>query len=191
MSEEQAANQEEPKRNISNAVLASKSLGSVSKPQFGRSMSRLKVRRQSMGFSGVPGLRPVERTSQIGFEFKRPALVYLPTYQLEPAERFNVECVTNIVNEFVNENFSGHKYNSQDSPALALRLSGEVMRKIKSLCYDRYRIITVVTIGQKRAQSYNNAVAFLWDHERDNFVETKMETATAFIQIIVFGVYLD
>lgn len=30
-----------------------------------RSGSRLKVRRQSYGFSGVPGIRPVERTSQV------------------------------------------------------------------------------------------------------------------------------
>lgn len=30
-----------------------------------KSMSRLKVRRQSFGFSGVPGIRPVERTSQV------------------------------------------------------------------------------------------------------------------------------
>lgn len=30
-----------------------------------KSLSRLKVRRQSFGFSGVPGIRPVERTSQV------------------------------------------------------------------------------------------------------------------------------
>lgn len=31
----------------------------------GRSMSRIKVRRPSFGFSGVPGIRPVERTSNV------------------------------------------------------------------------------------------------------------------------------
>lgn len=31
----------------------------------GRSMSRLRVRRPSFGFTGVPGIKPVERTSQV------------------------------------------------------------------------------------------------------------------------------
>lgn len=30
-----------------------------------KSLSRMRVRRQSYGFSGVPGIRPVERTSQV------------------------------------------------------------------------------------------------------------------------------
>lgn len=31
----------------------------------GKSLSRMKVRRPSFGFSGVPGIRPVERTSNV------------------------------------------------------------------------------------------------------------------------------
>ncbi|CAH0406603.1 unnamed protein product [Chilo suppressalis] len=156
-----------------------------------KSLSRLGLRRKSYGFGATPGIRTVEKTSQLAMEYKRPILMYLPTYQLEPTERFHVEHVTKIVKDTISENFSTHKYHTMESPALALRLAGEVMRKVKRLNYDRYRIFSVVTIGQKRAQSHNNAVAFLWDHERDNFVEANHETATAFIQIIVFGVYLD
>ncbi|XP_045445323.1 dynein light chain Tctex-type protein 2B-like [Melitaea cinxia] len=156
-----------------------------------RSGSRLKVRRQSYGFSGVPGIRPVERTSQIAIEFKRPPLTHLPTYQLEPSYRFHVPLVKKISEELLDEHFTGHKYNIQESPALALRLAGELMRKIKALQFNRYRIITVVTIGQRRAQSYNNAISFLWDHERDSYVDLQREVNSAFIQVTTFGVYLD
>lgn len=65
------------------------------------------------------------------------------------------------------------------------------MRKIKALQFNRYRIITVVTIGQRRAQSYNNAISFLWDHERDSYVDLEREVNSAFIQVTTFGVYLD
>lgn len=37
----------------------------------GKSLSRMKVRRPSFGFSGVPGIRPVERTSNVS------SLIYL------------------------------------------------------------------------------------------------------------------
>ncbi|XP_047528231.1 dynein light chain Tctex-type 5-like [Vanessa atalanta] len=156
-----------------------------------KSASRLKVRRQSYGFSGVPGIRPVERTSQVAIEFKRPPLSYLPTYQLEPSYPFHIPTVTKISDELLDEHFTGHKYNLQESPALALRLAGELMRKIKALQFSRYRVITVVSIGQKRAQCYNNAISFLWDHERDNYVNLQREVNSAFIQVTVFGVYLD
>ncbi|XP_028160063.1 tctex1 domain-containing protein 3-like [Ostrinia furnacalis] len=156
-----------------------------------KSLSRMKIRRPSFGFTGVPGIKPVERTSQLAFEFKRPPLVYSPTFQLDPHEKFHLEHVTKIVEEMIDENFAGHKYNVQESPALALRLAGELMRKIKAMAFNRYRVISVVTIGQKRSQSFNNAISFIWDFERDNYVESHRETATAFIQITLFAIYLD
>ncbi|KAL0841882.1 hypothetical protein ABMA28_014118 [Loxostege sticticalis] len=164
----------------------SKSLASM-----GKSMSRMRVRKRSFGFGGVSGIRPMERSSQLGLEFKRPPLVFLPTYQLEPHEKFHLEKVTKFVEKMIDENFTDHKYDGQGSPALALRLAGELMREIKAMGYKRYRVISVVTIGQKRAQSFSNAIAFLWDYERDNYVEAHRETCTAYIQVLLFAIYLD
>ncbi|KAM3963436.1 dynein light chain Tctex-type protein 2B [Aphomia sociella] len=156
-----------------------------------KSMSRLKMRRPSFGFTGVPGIRPVERTSQVGIEFKRPPLLFLNTYQLEPRVMFHVPTVKLATEKLLDEQFTGHKYNVQESPATALRIAGELMRRIKAMPFNRYRIITVVTIGQKRSQSYNNAISFVWDFERDNYVDVQREVTTAFIQVTTFGIYLD
>ncbi|XP_053625218.1 dynein light chain Tctex-type protein 2B-like [Plodia interpunctella] len=156
-----------------------------------KSLSRLKVRRASYGFSGVPGIRPVERTSQLAIEFKRPPMVYLPTYQLDPNVPFHIPSVRDAINESLDEHFTGHKYTAGESPGLTLRLAGEIMRKVKNMPFNRYRIISIVTLAQKRAQSYNNAVTFLWDHERDSYVDITRETTSAFIQVTVFGIYLD
>ncbi|XP_026742855.1 tctex1 domain-containing protein 2-like [Trichoplusia ni] len=157
----------------------------------GKSMSRLRVRKQSYGFSGVPGISAGKRSSQIGLEFKRPPLLFLNTYQLDSRFKFCEPAVEKIVDQVVERHFIHHKYNDQDSPALAMRVAGEVMRDVKSLGFNRYRIISVVTLGQKRSQCYNNAVAFLWDHERDSYVNLQREVTSAFIQVTVFGVYLD
>lgn len=79
----------------------------------------------------------------------------------------------------------------QESPTVALRISGDLMRSVKAMGFNRYRIISVVTIAQKRAQSYNNAISFLWDHERDNYINLSRETPTAFVQVTLFAIYLD
>jgi hypothetical protein len=70
-------------------------------------------------------------------------------------------------------------------------LANDILHRIKVMGYNRYRIISIASIGQKRSQSYNNAVAFIWDHERDVYVNVQREVTTAFIQVTVFGIYLD
>lgn len=79
----------------------------------------------------------------------------------------------------------------QESPTVALRISGDLMRSVKAMGFNRYRIISVVILAQKRAQSYNNAISFLWDHERDNYINLSRETPTAFVQVTLFAIYLD
>lgn len=79
----------------------------------------------------------------------------------------------------------------QDSPALVTRLAGELMRKVKNLHFNRYRVLSIVSMGQKRFQSYNNAITVLWDPDRDAYVDVQKESLTYFIQVTVFGIYLD
>ncbi|KAF9822240.1 hypothetical protein SFRURICE_017515 [Spodoptera frugiperda] len=158
----------------------------------GKSLSRMKVRRQSYGFGGVAGIRPTERkSSQLGMEFKRPPLLFLNTYQLEPKVKFHVPNVEATINAVLDAYWEGHVYSVTESPGLTMVIAGEVMRNVKSLGFNRYRIIAVVSLVQKRAQSYSNAVAFLWDHERDNMANIHREITSAFIQVTVFGIYLD
>ncbi|XP_063378610.1 dynein light chain Tctex-type protein 2B-like [Cydia fagiglandana] len=157
-----------------------------------KSFSKMRMRRQSFGFGRVPGITAAgPRTSQLGIEYKRPALTYLPTYQLGPTRKVKDFEVRKIIDNFLDEHFTGHKYNVQESPALALRLSCEIMREMKTMEYNRYRFIVVVTIYQRRSQCYNNAITFLWDSERDTYVDVQRVTTTAAIQVTAFAIYLD
>ncbi|XP_041977289.1 dynein light chain Tctex-type 5-like [Aricia agestis] len=156
-----------------------------------KSFSRMRMRSHSYGFGSVHGVRPSERGSQLAPEFKRPQLMYLNTYQLSSFKPFDVTLVKAAVEHSLDDHFSDHTYHAQASPALALRVASEILKKIKSMAFNRYRIIAVVSVGQRRAQSFVNAVSFLWDHERDTYVDVHKETPSAFIQVTVFGVYLD
>ncbi|PZC82818.1 hypothetical protein B5X24_HaOG209603 [Helicoverpa armigera] len=161
----------------------------------GKSLSRMKVRRKSYGFGGgVAGIKIAgaeHRSSLHGADYKRPQLLFLPTYRLEPRVKFHVPSVEKVINKVLDFYFTEYEYNVVQSPGLTVIMAGEIMKGVKAFYFDRYRIIAVVTIAQKRQQSYNNAVAFLWDHTRDNLVDIFREVSTAFVQVTVFGVYLD
>ncbi|XP_047988404.1 dynein light chain Tctex-type protein 2B-like [Leguminivora glycinivorella] len=157
-----------------------------------KSFSKMRIGRQSYGFGKVPGITAAgPRTSQLGIEFKRPALMYFPTYQIEPTRKVKEFEVQKLIDEMLDENFTDHKYNVQESPSLALRLSCEIMREMKTMEYPRYRFIVVVTIYQRRSQCYNNAITFLWDHERDTYIDVQRVTTTAAVQVTAFAIYLD
>ncbi|KAJ8725501.1 hypothetical protein PYW08_003684 [Mythimna loreyi] len=172
-----------------------KSLSYLATPKSskGFSLSRMRIRKQSYGFSSVPGVggQMRKRSSQTGLEYRRPPLIYLNTYQLEPRVRFNVTEVTNSVNSILDAFYTDFKYNAMEAPIKIMLIADEVMRTVKEMKFNRFRIISVVTLMQKRAQSYNNAVAFLWDHEFDSIVNVQREEHTSLIQVTVFGVYLD
>ncbi|KAJ8722854.1 hypothetical protein PYW07_004034 [Mythimna separata] len=163
------------------------------KTSKGLSASRTKHRKQSYGFSTVPsvGTHSKKGSTLITTEYKRPQLVYLNTYQLEPRVRFNVPHVTNAINKILDFFFEDFRYTSAEANIRTMLIADEVLRAVKNMKFDRFRIICVVTLAQRRAQSYNNAVAFLWDHEFDSVVDVHREEHTALIQVTVFGVYLD
>ncbi|KAJ2946528.1 hypothetical protein O0L34_g12582 [Tuta absoluta] len=159
-----------------------------------RSLSRLKVRRKSYGFGSVSGIivQGATRISQLALEFRRPMPTFLPTYQLAPKRPFKEAAVQKVVDTLVDELCPrGYKYNPTDSPKLAMTMALEIMRAVKAMNFDRYKIIAVVTIGQKRSQSYTNTISFIWDGLWDRYVDTHREFTTAIVQVTVFGVYYD
>lgn len=48
-----------------------------------------------------------------------------------------------------------------------------------------------MAIGQKKMQGINMAHSFLWDHEKDHFVEYTYDMPAFFVQAVVYGIYFD
>ncbi|KAJ2952612.1 hypothetical protein O0L34_g6936 [Tuta absoluta] len=162
-----------------------------SKQELVPSTSRIKMRRQSYEYNSVMGLKKPDTSTAFGLEFKRPFLIYEPTYQTEPLTRFKCSDVEKIINTILDSVYDDHIYHVQATPALAISIANRVMKETKALQFNRYRILCVVVIGQKRQQCYTNTVCFLWDKFRDAYVDVDRENFTTFIQVTVFGIYLD
>ncbi|CAG4946801.1 unnamed protein product [Colias eurytheme] len=116
---------------------------------------------------------------------------YQPTYQLNPRKRFNTEIIEKILRRIVDSELEEIEYSEKAVPELCISLAENIRTAIKEENYDRYRIIVLVTIGQRRQQSVHMFHSFLWDHDRDAFASYNFENCQIYANVVVYGVYLD
>ncbi|XP_049877275.1 dynein light chain Tctex-type 5-B-like [Pectinophora gossypiella] len=114
-----------------------------------------------------------------------------PTYQLNPRKRFDEETVKKILKQVVDHELEEVEYNDKIVSDLSVSLAENIRNAVKEENYDRYRIIVIVTIGQKRQQGMHMYHSFLWDYERDAFASHSFENCHIFALAVVYGIYLD
>lgn len=73
--------------------------------------------------------------------------IYLPTYQLNPKVRFNIEKVGKILRNIVDAELEEVQYNDKAIPELCLNLAESIRLAIKEQNYDRYVIIHIICLS--------------------------------------------
>ncbi|CAF4805805.1 unnamed protein product [Pieris macdunnoughi] len=116
---------------------------------------------------------------------------YQPTYQLKPRKHFSTEVVGKILKRIVDSELEEIEYSEKAVPDLCSSLAENIRTAVKEESYDRYRILVLVTIGQRRQQSVHMFHSFLWDHERDAFSSYNYENCHLYANVVVYGIYLD
>ncbi|KAL3288224.1 hypothetical protein HHI36_002673 [Cryptolaemus montrouzieri] len=121
---------------------------------------------------------------------KGKAARFLNTYKLDSDKPFNSEKVQKIMEEILLEALEG-PYDEAKCPLKAKQASGAIRAKVKELEFDRYKLVCIVTIGEKHHQDLMIACRFLWDMERDRFAMFSHETSHVFGVALCFGVYYE
>ncbi|XP_034835213.1 dynein light chain Tctex-type 5-A-like [Maniola hyperantus] len=116
---------------------------------------------------------------------------YQPTYQLNSRKRFSIEDVEKTLQRIVTSELEELEYSDKTAADLCLSLTENIRTAIKEENYDRYRIIVVVSIGQRRQQSVHVFHSFVWDHERDGYASYNFENCHMFANVVVYGIYFD
>lgn len=116
-----------------------------------------------------------------------------PTYQLEPVDKFSLyhHRILSIMNEQLCFFLDGERYNGRNCARQAQFLSARIKDEVKALGLDRYKIITVVTIGENIGQSLQVSSRAVWDTLTDSFVSTNFQNSTLFCIAKVFAVYCE
>lgn len=116
-------------------------------------------------------------------------VTYEPTYRMEPQKKFEPEKVKNIVQSMVDSHMNGFTYSPQIAATLSKVLTSEIKDAIRALDYPRYKIVCLVTIGQKLQQGMRMSSLCSWDPAVDTYASYQWNDNKAFCCAMVYGIY--
>lgn len=113
-------------------------------------------------------------------------------YQVEPQQKFNVDLASQIIFDQLSLQLKDKSYNSFESGHLTTELTKIIQREIQlQQKLNRYKIVAMVWLGQKKGQSSQLASRCLWNHQHDNYASATFANETIFATGLVFAVYVD
>ncbi|XP_072044833.1 uncharacterized protein [Amphiura filiformis] len=116
-----------------------------------------------------------------------------PTYKIEPREKFALyhPTIKSIMESIVEASLKYRKYDSLTCASLTQQLSGDIQAEVKDIELERYRLITVVNIGERNRQDVRIVSRAIWDPDLDSFVTYKFQNEWLFCIATVYGIYLE
>eukprot|EP01084_Bolivina_argentea_P207777 354436_1 len=127
-------------------------------------------------------------------DYKRETIkIYNPTYLLRPrpGTKFLRSSVEKIASEVLEEGLRDVKYDAEDAASISKELSRTIQNRVKELGYERYKLVTQVTITQASGQGLRVSSRCLWDPEVDNYAEAVYKNETLIAVALVFGCYWE
>lgn len=113
------------------------------------------------------------------------------TYRLEPDKKFEHWKVTEIIKKTFEEHLIEESYDREICHHLSKTLADLIKEQVKSLQFFRYKIISVVSIGQKSGQSVRMASRSVWDPRFDGYAQYSYEKGDMYAIGVVYAIYFE
>ena len=118
------------------------------------------------------------------------AMRAMPTFQLQPESTFNCACVRQTVHDVIMPRLEHLTRYSRDKCAILCKLlAQEVKEAVKRLDFDRYKLVCVVTLAERHAQSMHEGSRCVGDSDVDSFVVVTWQNAHIVCTVTVYGFY--
>ena len=115
-----------------------------------------------------------------------------PTYRMEPKTKFRSLTVEKVIKNVLEDRLENFEYTDPKLSATITRiLTDEIKEGVKTYCFDRYKIVCVVSLAQKCKQGIVATSRCNWDTKNDNFASYTFENANVVCSASVFGVYME
>jgi hypothetical protein len=122
----------------------------------------------------------------------RPVVKYQNTYRLDSKNPFDFQKCLEILENIMTKNVpSNCKFDNRQTERVCHGLKEEILSQLKDQEFDRYRLIVMISFGEKFHQSCRSASKFLWDPEKDVVVTYTHETPNVFISALILGIYYE
>ena len=128
----------------------------------------------------------------------------LPTYLLKPQddEKFYPTRIKDISYQVLSESMENRKldekcikdwsHGTNDFETLTNEIADAIKIKcLESFKMTRYKLIVMVTMGQKKDQGVVISSRCLWDTSTDNYVTVYFQNQHVWSSALVFGLYVD
>ena len=112
-----------------------------------------------------------------------------PTYRMEPLRPFNGDAVFSTMEKTVLRRMKGFQYSPDISSVITKLLTDEIKDAVKELKFDRYKIVCLVSIGQRQGQGVKICSRCAWDISCDNHCTYTWNNDNVFCTASVFGLY--
>jgi hypothetical protein len=177
----------------------------VSFPEKRGSKSRVSIPR-NMGAPGTAGAsgsssntaaararRQSSRTSVPRAGYDRRLIRYENTFRMEPDNDHRVDLVRlrRVATSVIETAISSYQYDPKQGKQFSLALADHVRSQIKQLPFQRYKLVVLVSIGQKRGQDLRIASRCMWDVKLDRHLTISKETQDAYVTVTIFLVYTE
>ena len=109
---------------------------------------------------------------------------------MEPSKKFSVSKVESAMAEVIERRMrTTTVYSPKQCVAISKVMSEEIKDQVKGLGYERYKLVCVVTVGEKRDQGLRVSSQCSWDTEVDSSATYSWQNGTMFCSAMVYGLY--
>lgn len=113
---------------------------------------------------------------------------------MEPMVKFRwsraEEVINSVFRELISPN-STYPSRTEDARHLVKMATNEIRNKTRMFNYDRYRIVVLVSLGERAGQALRMASRCLWTPAVDTFASATYEARNLFIVGLVFAIYAE
>jgi len=112
-------------------------------------------------------------------------------YKIRPdlTQKFRPGAVQVIIERAIKDKLEEKEYNPEECEEWVKQINEDVHEKVKSQNYKRYKIITQITMGERRGEGASSATRCLWDAEADCMATYTFLNDSIFCNGTVYGIY--
>ena len=156
-------------------------------------MGILATRKIAKQFALKVAARRAERGGLFGYgsgaRHAQRAMQVEPTYRMQPKKIFNSDSVQRLMQDIIDSRMQGFKYNATRGNLMSKILTDEIKDKVKSLNFERYKLICLVTLGESRDQSMMSSSLCCWDPSVDRHATYSWHEAGVYCTATVYAIY--
>lgn len=108
-----------------------------------------------------------------------------------PGAKFQRHKVQEVLKQVLKERIYDQQYDPVKAAQISKHLAEDIREKVKLLGYDRYKLVILVTLGQRKGQAMRIMSRCLWDTNTDSFASELYENEGLYCLCQVYGLYYE